>query len=251
MVAWSFGGLVGWFFPSWKGCGRAEDGRICFNPVALPRRSVTALEQLGCQVDWWMGGLSGDPDSCPKRPPNPLKICNFGVPKSAILGVSGAPVAVPMPAPNDPQTHSKFAIPGARNQQFWGSRGVPGGPGGGPGCSWGVPGGLEGSRGAPGGLPGGSRGAPGGVPGGSWQPPGRLPGVSGSPWGESWGVPGGPWGPLGGVRGGPGGVPGGPGGVLGGVPGGLGRSWGPRTPPEADFGPIWGRFGVELGPRNP
>merc|ERR1711933_660673 len=91
--------------PSWKGCGRVEDGHRLFNPVALSRRSATALEQLGCQVDWWMDGLSGGPDSCPKRPPHPSKNCNFGVPKSAILGVSGAPVAVPMPAPNDPQTH--------------------------------------------------------------------------------------------------------------------------------------------------
>ena len=105
------------------------------------------------------------------------------------------------------------------------------------------------SRG-PGGRPGGSRGAPGGVPGGSWQPPGRLPGVSGRPWEGSWDVPGGPWGPLGGVRGGPGGVPGGPGGVLGGVPGGLGRSWGPRTPPDADFGQIWGRMGIKVESRS-
>ena len=80
------GGLVVWWsgrlvLSSWKGRGRAEDGRIGFNPVALPRRSATALEQLGCQVDWWMGGLSGGPDSSPKRPPNPFKICNFGVPK--------------------------------------------------------------------------------------------------------------------------------------------------------------------------
>ena len=65
MVAWSFGGLVVWPVPSWKGCGRAEDGRRFFTPVALPRRSATALEQLGCQVDWWMDGLSGGPDSCP------------------------------------------------------------------------------------------------------------------------------------------------------------------------------------------
>ena len=107
MTAWSFGGLVVWLLPSWKGCGRAEDGRRFFNPVALPRRSATALEQLGCQVDWWMGGLSGGPDSCPKRPPNPLTSCNFGVTKSAIWGVSKVPVAVPIPAQDDPQTHPK------------------------------------------------------------------------------------------------------------------------------------------------
>ena len=144
-----------------------------------------------------------------------------------------------MPAQNAPQSHSKIAIPEARNQQFGGfgrSRRGLGVVLGAPGESRGV---LEGSR-----------GAPGGVPGGSWEPPGRLPGVSGRPWGGSWEVPGGPWGPLGGVPGGPGGVPGGPGSVLGGVPGGLGRSWGPKTPPEADVGSIWGRFGVELGARS-
>ena len=244
MVAWSFGGLVVWLFPSWKGCGRAEDGRRFFNPVALPRRSATALEQLGCQVDWWMDGLSGGPDSCPKRPPKPkqklqlrgAQISNFG----GLGGSRGGPDACPKRPPNP----FKICNSGGPKSAILG---VSGGPGGAWGWSW-V---LLGSPGGPGGLPGGSRGAPGGVPGGSWQPPGRLPGVSGSPWGGSWGVPGGPWGPLGGVRGGPGGVPGGPGRVLGGVPGGLGRSWGPRTPPEADFGPIWGRFGVELGPRKP
>ena len=46
------GGLVVWWsgrlvLSSWKGRGRAEDGRIGFNPVAMPRRSATALEQMG------------------------------------------------------------------------------------------------------------------------------------------------------------------------------------------------------------
>ena len=89
-VVWFLGCAFVWSFfvylvvelvPSWKGCGRVEDGHRLFNPVALSRRSATALEQLGCQVDWWMDGLSGGPDSSPKRPPNPFKICNFGVPK--------------------------------------------------------------------------------------------------------------------------------------------------------------------------
>ena len=75
-------------------------------------------------------------------------------------------MAVPKPARNDPQTESKFAIPGARDQHFWGSRGVPGGLGmvlGAPGESRGV---LEGSRGTPGGVPtllGGFRDAPKGL----------------------------------------------------------------------------------------
>ena len=88
-VVWFLGRAFVWSFfvylvvglvPSWKGCGRVEDGHRLFNPVALSRRSATALEQLGCQVDWWMGGLNGGPESCPKRPPHPLNICNFGVP---------------------------------------------------------------------------------------------------------------------------------------------------------------------------
>ena len=179
MVAWSFGGLVVWFFPSWKGCGRAEDGRRFFNPVALPRRSATALEQLGCQVDWWMDGLSGGPDSCPKRPP---------------------------------KNHTKIAISGCPNQQFWESRELPwrsrclpqrtpkpiqnlqfrvpeisnfgglGGSRGGLGVVLGAPGESRGAWRAPGGLPGGSRGAPGGLPGGSRRAPGGLPGAPGWPW---------------------------------------------------------------------
>ena len=181
-------------------------------------------------VDGWVEWRSRFlPKATPQKP---RKNCNFGVPKSAILGVSGAPVAIPMPAPKDPQTHSKFAIPGARNQQFWGSRGVPGGPGGGPGCSWGVPGGLEGSR-----------GAPGGVPGGSWEPPGRLPGVSGSPWGG----PGRSREGLGAFLKGSRGVLGGSRGVLGGSWEGSrevwGRSWGPRIPRKL----ILDRFGADLG----
>ena len=120
----------------------------------------------------------------------------------------------------------------------------------------GGPGGLGVVLGAPGesrGVPEGSRGAPGGVPGGSWGPPGRLPGVSGSPWGG----PGRSREGLGaflrgsrGVLGGSRGVPRGPGRVLGGVPGGLGPFLGPQDPPEADFGSIWGRLGVEFRPRN-
>ena len=56
------GGLVVWWsgrlvLSSWKGRGRAEDGRIGFNPVALPRRSATALEQFG--PAWLVLGLSG------------------------------------------------------------------------------------------------------------------------------------------------------------------------------------------------
>ena len=81
MVAWTFNGLDVGLVPSWKGCGRIEDGHTLFNPVGLSRRSATALKQLGCQVDWWMDGLSDDPDSSPKRPPYPFKICNFGVPR--------------------------------------------------------------------------------------------------------------------------------------------------------------------------
>ena len=51
------GGLVVWWsgrlvLSSWKGRGRAEDGRIGFNPVALPRRSATALEQFGFGPAW-------------------------------------------------------------------------------------------------------------------------------------------------------------------------------------------------------
>ena len=138
-----------------------------------------------------------------------------------------------------------------QNLQFRGPEisnfGGLGGSRGGLGVVLGAPGESRGAWRAPGGLPGGSRGRPGGLLAASREAPGSL----GESLGGAWGVPGGPWGPLGGVRGGPGGVPGGPGGVLGGVPGGLGRSWGPRTPPEADFGPIWGRFGVELGPRSP
>ena len=73
--------------------------------------------------------------------------------------------------------------------------------------------------------------------------------------GGSWGGPGRTLGPSGGVPGGPRGVLGGSPGVLGGswegFRGGWGRSWGPRTPPDADFGQIWGRMGVEVGPRSP
>ena len=145
-----------------------------------------------------------------------------------------------MPAQNDPQTQSKFAISGARNQQFWGSRGVPGGPGGGPGCSWGVPGGLEGSRGAPGGLPGGSRGRPGGLLAASREAPGGL--------GESLGgVLGGPGRPLGPSWGGPGGSWGGPGRSWRGLGRGPGGSWaflGPQDPPRRQ---ILDRFGADLG----
>ena len=61
--------------------GRANHPRRLFNPVALPRRSATAPEQLGCQVNWWMCGLSGGP----------------------------------FPAQNDPQTHPKLAISGRQN----------------------------------------------------------------------------------------------------------------------------------------
>ena len=134
--------------------------------------------------------MSGGPDPCPKRPPNPPTMCNFGMSKSAIWGVSGAPVAVPMTGQNDPQTYSTFAMSAARTLPFWEPRKVPGGPGDGPGASGGVPGGDNG--GLPGEHPGASRGAPG-----------RLPGVSGSPWGvmggpgralgPSWGSPGGYW----------------------------------------------------------
>ena len=51
------GGLVVWWsgrlvLSSWKGRGRAEDGRIGFSPVALPRRSATALEQFGFGPAW-------------------------------------------------------------------------------------------------------------------------------------------------------------------------------------------------------
>ena len=46
----------------------------------------------------------------------------------------------------------KISISETRSKQFWGSRAVPGGPGGGPGCSWGVPGGPGGIWRAPGGL---------------------------------------------------------------------------------------------------
>ena len=134
--------------------------------------------------------MSGGPDSCPKRPPNPPTTCNFGMSKSAIWGVSGAPVAVPMTGQNDPQTYSTFAMSAARTLPFWEPRKVPGGPGDGPGASGGVPGGDNG-------------GLPGGLPGASRRAPGRLPGVSGSPWGvmggpgralgPSWGSPGGDW----------------------------------------------------------
>ena len=246
MVAWSFGGLVVWFLPSWEGCGRAEDGRRFFNPVALPRRSATALEQLGCQVDWWMDGLSGGPDSCPKRPPKPkqklqlrgAQISNFG----GLGGSRGGPDACPKRPPNP----FKICNSGGPKSAILG---VSGGPGGAWGWSW-V---LLGSPGGPGGLPGGSRGAPGGVPGGSWGPPGRLPGVSGSPWGG----PGrsreglgaflrGSRGVLGGSRGSPAGSWEG----LGRGPGGSGAVPGTPGPPEADFGPIWGRLGVDFRPRN-
>ena len=44
LVVWWFGRLVS---SSWKGRGRAEDGRTFLNPVALPRRSATAFQQLG------------------------------------------------------------------------------------------------------------------------------------------------------------------------------------------------------------
>ena len=174
--------------------------------------------------------------SCPKRPPNPPKTCNFGAPKPAIWGISGAPVAVPIPAQNDPQTHSKFAISGAPNQQFWRGLGGSRRSGGGLGGSWGVPGG-------PGGLPGGSRGRPGGLLGASREAPGGL----GESLGGSWAVPGGPWGLLEGVPGGPEGVPGGSRGVLGGSwkgsRGVWGRSWGPRTPRKL----ILDRFGADVG----
>ena len=182
-------------------------------------------------------------------------------------------MAVPIPAQNDPQTHSKIAISGCPNQQFWGSRGLPwrsrclpkttpkpiqnlqfrgpeisnlgglGGSRGGLGVVLGAPGESRGAWRAPGGLPGGSRGRPGGVPGGSWQPPGRLPGVSGSPWGR----PGGSREALGALLGESGGVLGesrevlegsweGSRGVLG-VPGAPG-------PPRRQ---ILDRFGADLG----
>ena len=73
--------LVVELVPSWKGCGRVEDGHRLFNPVALSRRSATALEQLGCQVDWWMDGLSGGPESFPQRPSKPSNMCKYGGPK--------------------------------------------------------------------------------------------------------------------------------------------------------------------------
>ena len=113
------------------------------------------------------------------------------------------------------------------------------------GWSWALLGSPGGSWRAPGGVPGASRGAPGGLR----EAPERL---------------GGPWGGHGGSRedvgallggpgrssGGPGGIPGGPGRVLGGVPGDLGLFLEPQDPAEADFGPMWGRFGFELGPRS-
>ena len=149
-----------------------------------------------------------------------------------MLGVSGAPVAVPMPAQNAPQSHSKIAIPEARNQQFGGlgrSRRGLGVVLGAPGESRGV---LEGSR-----------GAPGGVPGGSWEPPGRLPGVSGRPWGD-----------LGRSREALGALLGGSRGVLGGSREVLGASWegsrevlsipGAPRPPRR---PMLDRFGADLG----
>ena len=96
------------------------------------------------------------------------------------------------------------------------------------------------TRERPGGLLGVSREAPGGSRGVLW-------GVMGGPGrtlGPSWGVPGGPRGVLGGSRE-----------VLGGsweeVPGDLGLFLEPQDPAEADLGPIWGRFGVEVGPRTP
>ena len=190
MVAWSFGGLVVWLFPSWKGCGRAEDGRRFFNPVALPRRSATALEQLGCQVDWWMGGLSGGPDSCPKRPPKPTQKLQFRGAQISNFGGLGGSRGGPDACPKRPPIPFKNCQSGGPKSAIWGSRAVPKGPGGGPGCSWGVPGG-------PGGLPGGSRGRPGGLLGASREAPGRLGealggilGGPGRPLGPSWGDPG-------------------------------------------------------------
>ena len=107
MVAWSFGGLVVWLFPSWKGCGRAEDGRRFFNPVALPRRSATAPEQLGCQVNCWMGGLSGGPFPAQNYSHPTPKIAYLGIPKLQILNgfggrfglQSGPPLTQPIHPP--------------------------------------------------------------------------------------------------------------------------------------------------------
>ena len=156
-----------------------------------------------------------------------------------MLGVSGAPVAVPMPAQNAPQSHSKIAIPEARNQQFGAeisNLGGSGGPEGAWAWSWVLLGSPGGSWRAAGGLPGASRGAPGSLPGGSRASRGGLGGDLGRSR-EALGAL------LGGSRG-----------VLGGSREVLGASWegsrevlsipGAPRPPRR---PMLDRFGADLG----
>ena len=117
----------------------------------------------------------------PKATPKPIQNLQFRGAQISNFGISGAPVAVPMPA-NPPQSHSKNAIPEARNQQFGDvgrSRRGLGVVLGAPGESRGV---LEGSRGAPGKGPGSSWlfwGDLGGLPGAPGEGPGGSLGVLG------------------------------------------------------------------------
>ena len=202
--------------------GRGEI-KILLRTAELPRRSATAPEQLGCQVNCWMGGLSGGPFPAQNYSHPPKQLAISGHPNQQFGGSRGLPWRsrfLPKTTPK-PIENLQFRAPQISN-----FGGVSGGPGG-LGVVLGAPGESRG-------VPEGSRGAPGGVPGGSWGPPGRLPGVSGSPWGG----PGrsreglgaflrGSRGVLGGSRGGPAGSWEG----LGRGPGGSGAVPGAPGPP--------------------
>ena len=131
------------------------------------------------------------------------------------------PTWIRIPARIDHQTDNKSTPKPSQNRQFWGSRGIPGGPG----PSWGTPGASR--------LAWGASwrrfGASWGRLGPSWGRLGAVLGPSGAVLGPSWAVLGPSWGRLGGVLG-----------ALGAVLGVLGSvreaSWGSPEASRSHFG---------------